>query len=47
MIGLVTGVLISMLGVILYMPWTREVNTEDEAPDSAEEISTLGIESLH
>jgi len=47
MIGLVAGVLLSMLGVILYMPWTREVNTEDEAPDSAEEISTLGIESLH
>jgi len=41
MIGLVTGVLLSMLGVILYMPWTKEANTEDEAPDPAERSSNL------
>jgi hypothetical protein len=36
-----------MLGVILYMPWTKEVNTEDKAPDPAEESLNLGVESLH
>jgi len=33
--------------VILYMPWTKEANTEDEAPDPAERSSNLGVESLH
>jgi hypothetical protein len=47
MIGLVTGVLLSMLGVILYMPWTKEVNTEVKVPDPTEEISSLGNVSLH
>ena len=47
MIGLVTGVLLSMLGVILYMPWTKEANTEDKTLNPAEEISNLGVESLH
>ncbi len=47
MIGLVTGVLLSMLGVILYMPWSKKATTGESAPDPAEEISNLGIESLH
>jgi hypothetical protein len=47
MIGLVTGVLLSMLGVILYMPWTKEVNTEERTPNPTEEISNPGSVSLH
>ncbi len=47
MIGLVTGVLLSMLGVILYMPWKKEVNTEERTPNPTEEISNPGSVSLH
>jgi len=47
MIGLVTGVLLSMLGVILYMPWTKKLKTEESAPDPAEKISNPGSNSLH
>ena len=47
MIGLVTGVLLSMLGVILYMPWSKKTATRESVPDPAEEISNLGKESLH
>jgi hypothetical protein len=47
MIGLVTGVLLSMLGVILYMPWTKEVNTDERTPNPTEEISNPGSVSLH
>ncbi len=47
MIGLVMGVLLSMLGVILYMPWTKEVNTEERTPNPTEEISNPGSVSLH
>ena len=47
MIGLVTGVLLSMLGVILYMPWTKKLKTEEGAPDSVEEISNPGNNSPH
>ena len=46
-IGLVTGVLLSTLGVILYMPRTKKVKIEERAPDPAEEISDTGKESLH
>jgi hypothetical protein len=47
MIGLVTGVLLSMLGVILYMPWSKKAATRESEPDPAEAISNLGKESLH
>ncbi len=47
MIGLVAGVLLSMLGVILYMPWSKKATTEERALDPTEEISNLGKESLH
>ncbi|MEE9513114.1 MAG: hypothetical protein V3V46_03465 [Anaerolineales bacterium] len=47
MIGLVTGVLLSMLGVILYMPWTKKLKTEESTPDSVEETSNPGNDSPH
>ncbi|MCJ7566721.1 MAG: hypothetical protein MUO58_04195 [Anaerolineales bacterium] len=47
MIGLVTGVLLSMLGVILYMPWTKKLKTEESASGPAEERSNPGDGSLH
>ncbi|MCK5052832.1 MAG: hypothetical protein KAR65_01060 [Anaerolineales bacterium] len=47
MIGLVTGVLLSMLGVILYMPWTKKIKTEERAPDLMAEMPNLGKESPH
>jgi hypothetical protein len=47
MIGLVTGVLLSMLGVILYMPWTKKIKTEERAPDLVAEMPNPGNGSPH
>ncbi len=46
-IGLVIGVLLSMLGVILYMPWTKKLKTEASAPDPVEEMPNPGNDSPH
>lgn len=47
LIGLVTGVFLSMLGVILYMPWTKKLKAEESVPESDEEIPNQGNESHH
>lgn len=46
-IGLVMGILLSMLGVILYMPRTKKLETEESVPYPTEEISDPGNDSLH
>lgn len=45
-IGLVSGVVLSILGVILYMPWTKKLETEESEPDPAEENLNPGDDSL-
>ncbi|MEE8121077.1 MAG: hypothetical protein V3T55_06080, partial [Anaerolineales bacterium] len=47
MIGLVTGVLLSMLGVILYMPWTKKTETGESAPDPVKENANPGNDSSY
>jgi len=46
-IGLVAGVCLSMLGVLLYLPWTKKLKTEESVLDPEEEISQPGNESIH